>query len=603
MKPRFPAAVPEGLLFALLAFGPFAFGGVEPWSAATLEILAFLTALACFLRGREAATPLAAAAWAVPAAAALLGCVQTLSAAAPDAPRPAWPFTAALHETQNAVLLWSAYACVLYSVPRVAVTPAAARRLAGLVFALGLAVTALGFLQAATSADLIYWTRPTTRDVPPFGPYYNHDHAANLIVMGMAVGLGILASQASRWNAADVPPRGDLARAGRLGGALLAMLAAVVFCNSRGALLAASLAGAGTALAAAGFVSGRPRRLGLLAGASASAALVWLCLYAYVHGGAAAGAPMDRSVSARLLIYADSLRWLRDSPLFGTGLGSFPAVFPSYQDQALRASVAHAHSDWLEFLGETGLTGAAAALGAFLLLLGASVRAWHRARSREMRALIGGALAAVLAFAAHSLFEFSFQIPANAVLFWALAGFLLSAPAWADKNERARASSPPAAGPALAGVAVFACAAWAALQPAAAAWSAGRVESPSARLEGLRAAALRDDDPAYARTLARETYRAAVDGRDANPVFLRAAMSYALDAAAARPFDGPSLSLAGSSLWRLNRSADAEALLARAKRVDFSPYWVRRAKDDTQERRRLDALKSLDIVPRAAPAR
>ena len=39
MMPRVPSAVAEGLLFTLIAFGPLAFGCVEPWSRDQATVL------------------------------------------------------------------------------------------------------------------------------------------------------------------------------------------------------------------------------------------------------------------------------------------------------------------------------------------------------------------------------------------------------------------------------------------------------------------------------------------------------------------------------------------------------------------------------------
>jgi O-antigen ligase len=603
MRPRLPSAVAEGLLFSLLIFGPFAFGAVEPWSRAVLETLAFLTALACFLRGREAATPFASAAWLFPAGVALLACAQALAAVPADGPRPPWPFTSALHETEGDAVLWAAYACVVYAVPRVVATTGAARRFARLFFYLGLAVGALGLLQAATSKDLIYWTRPTMPDVPPFGPYYNRDHAANLMLMSLAVGAGLLWSRVSRWSPGDGPAAGEARKAGLEAAGVLALFGCIALCNSRGALLALSLSAGAMLLAASGFASTPARRRAWAAAGSAAVALAIFCVFVYVRSDAAAGALLDRSVRGRLTIYRDCVRWLRDSPLFGTGLGSFASVYPSYQNETLRGIASHAHSDWLEFLLETGALGAFLALVAGAAFLVAALGAWRRAKSREMRALIGGALFAVFAFAAHALFEFGFQIPANAAAFFALQSFLLSAPAWADKSERVPAADPPELAPALAGGACFVFAAWAALSPAAANWSAGRIDRPGERLERLRGAARRDDDPEFAEDLSREAYRLAVESPQPNPVFLRAALSYALDAAAARPYDEASLYLAGASLWRLRRFDDAKVFLDREKRVSFAPDDAATPEPRDWNEQRLDMLKKLQLVPNSGVAR
>jgi O-antigen ligase len=577
MMPRVPSRVPEGLLCALTVFGPLAFGCVEPWSLASLEILAFLLALSCFLRGPRALPAAASWFWLFPAACAAFGALQFLTPAAPDLPRPSWPFTAAPQATQAAVLLWAAYAALLWSVPQVISTHEAARRYCRVLFGLGAALAAQGMLQAATGDGRLYWLRPAS-NLGVFGPYYNRDHAANLLLMTMSIGLGVLLSKIR--PATDGPSSEQTRSLARLAAGVALLFAGIVVCGSRGALLAVPLAGAFVVFLGAGFAKrSRARRL-RAAGALAAAAFAVLFTFRHVGAGADAGTVTDRAITERFFIYGDSWSWLRDTPLFGTGLGSFETVYPSYQDLDLRALAKHAHSDWLELALETGLFGLLAALCAAALVVLGAARAWLSAGSSEMRALIGGALGAAAAFAIHSLFEFSFQIPGNAVVFLGIVGFLLSAPVWKDKAaQRVRPDAPPAWA-AAAAVAVFLAAARSAAMPNA------------------------EADPIRYRGLAAKLYAGAVAGAKPDAAGLRAALGLSLAAAELRPFDYQSLALAGNSLARLGRAADAREFLERSRVVRFTPIVVGAGDDNgAREERRLEAVRSLGLLPGGAAKR
>jgi O-antigen ligase len=570
MRPRVSSRVSEGLLYALTAFGPFAFGCVEPWSRAVLESLIFALALSCFLRGRRAGSELGADFWLFAAAFAAFGALQLARPAAADGPRPWAPFTAAPHATGSAVLLWTAYAALLWSVPRTLVTHEAARRYVRFVFGLGLALAAFGLLQAATDPDKLYWVRATYR--AGFGPYYNRDHAANVLLMSLAAGIGLLFSRARRGAALDGPPALHRRKQALIACGALLLLAGIVACGSRGALLALLLSGAALALLGADFAETARARRARAAAALAGGACVVFFAFHYVGASADAGGRVDLSIMGRFSIYGDARRMLRDAPLFGTGLGSFVTVYPSYQDLELRATVAHAHSDWLELALESGLLGLLAALTAAALAAGAAARSWRAARSSEMRALIGGGLAAAAAFSVHALFDFCFQIPGNAVFFLGIVGFLLSAPSWADKAERGARSSPPRGALALSAAACALVLSWAAARPAAAAWAAAAAGDYDARALSLARAYSWDRDPSFLAKTAEVDYAAALERRDVGR--LRAALTYALAAVDARPFDFQSLSYAGAALWRLGRRADARALTGDAAEVRFSPLAV-----------------------------
>jgi len=584
----------EGLLYALLAFGPLAFGAVEPWSRAALQSLATLLALAVFLKGRPAASLAGSWFWLFPAAVAAFGCLQLAFAALPGGPHPLRPFTAAPYETRASVMLWLAYAAVLWSVPRVIVTPDAARRYTRFLFALGVATACLGLAQAATGGDKLYWLRYAPRTTS-FGPYYNKDHAANLLLVCMAAGIGALIARGRNRRALEGLPDGGRMSQGMLAAAVFLMFVAFAVCSSQAAFLAIPLAAAFTAFLGAGFADttgGRRRRAAAALGGGA--VTVFLAYY-HVVLNADAGALIDRSVMARLSIYGDAWRWWRDAPLFGTGLGAFETVYPAYQDLALVGFATHAHSDWLEFTLETGVAGLAVALLASGLAAFLAARSWQAARSSEMRALIGGVLFAAAAFAFHSLFEFSFQIPANAVLLFSLLGFLLSAPSWSDKGGPPRAAEAPHPGAALLAAAYALVLVRAAFLPAAAARRAATPGEPVERVVALAQAAALDPSPDYGAALARAAAKAAGDDEGSGYALRRISLRYALAAAESRPFSADALYLAGGALWRLHRPDDGQVFLSRSSAVRFARSEPRRVKASERREKNLRTLKELKL--------
>jgi len=586
MMPRIPSRAVEGLLLALVAFGVFAFGGVEPWSRAAIEVLAFLLALAVFLKGRPAATLAGSWFWLFPAAVAAFGCLQLMTAVAPGDPNPLRPFTATPYETRSAVMMWAACAAVLWSVPRVVVTHDSARRCARFLFGVGCALAVLGLLQTVTGGDKIYWLRyaPQLRF---FGSYYNRDHAANIMLMSLAVGIGLFVSRPHRLMA----------------GGLLVVFLGLVACESQASFIAVALAGAAVAFLGADFApSARGRRL--RAGAAlAGAATVIFFAYYHVVASADAGSLIDRSVMGRLSIYGDSLRWWRDAPLFGTGLGSFETIYPSYQDLGLIGTAAHAHSDWLELTLETGLLGLIGALIAAGLAAFFAARTWREARSSEMRALIGGGLAAAAAFAAHSLFDFSFQIPANAIMFFSVLGFLLSAPSWADKSGGRPAEKPPTRGAALLAAAYCLVLMRAAILPAAAAWKADQPGEPVQRVVAAAEAVSLDANPGFAAFLSVSAFKAAVQSAPPDYALMRLSLRYALAAAESRPHSADLLYLAGETLRRLDRSDDAEDYFTRSRIVRFSRMEPRRTSSAERRQNQLETLRELKLAPPSAERR
>jgi len=96
-------------------------------------------------------------------------------------------------------------------------------------------------------------------------------------------------------------------------------------------------------------------------------------------------------------------------PIAGWGAGSFPVVHLLYRRDML--SVDQPHSVPLQFLAETGAIGAILAVGGFGLLLAAAIRAVRRSPAGGERLLWAALLAGAVAYAAHALYDWDWNIP------------------------------------------------------------------------------------------------------------------------------------------------------------------------------------------------
>ena len=112
----------------------------------------------------------------------------------------------------------------------------------------------------------------------------------------------------------------------------------------------------------------------------------------------------------------ESLEIISQRPIAGWGGGSFYTVYPAWRgdDQMF---MDHAHNDYLEFAVEYGLVGLGF-LGAFVLLC--FLRASRGLRDRDKPRTFGVSFAAAMAIVAmmvHASVDFNLQIPANAAWF------------------------------------------------------------------------------------------------------------------------------------------------------------------------------------------
>jgi O-antigen ligase/predicted Zn-dependent protease len=134
----------------------------------------------------------------------------------------------------------------------------------------------------------------------------------------------------------------------------------------------------------------------------------------------------DTGFTARAGVWKASLPMLRDFPVFGVGLDSWPEIFPHYQSAPFnRYSFWNAaHNDFLQFATETGI------LGVVLLVWFWWQLALYLMRARSMLPprivpIYAAFVTGMVVMSVHELAEFSFRITPNAVLFCLLAGFAL----------------------------------------------------------------------------------------------------------------------------------------------------------------------------------
>lgn len=177
-----------------------------------------------------------------------------------------------------------------------------------------------------------------------------------------------------------------------------------------------------------------------------------LLLIAFVASGAAShlwhSFTTTRGVGdnnpSRLFLADSANRWVwwkealgafSDRPLAGWGAGAFKVVHLLYRHDTL--SVSHVHSAPLEWLAETGLIGAALAIGSWSLLLRTGLVTVRRAVLPAERGYAAALLAAALAYTVHALYDWDWDSPAVTVPALIVLGVLAGA------AGRRRAPAPP----------------------------------------------------------------------------------------------------------------------------------------------------------------
>ena len=125
----------------------------------------------------------------------------------------------------------------------------------------------------------------------------------------------------------------------------------------------------------------------------------------------------------RLLIWEQSLELLKQSPLWGLGLGVYALYWPPYRDPRDLSAGYFVHNDYLQMWIETGLPG----LLLFLAVLGSLVLiVWYLVRDRGLsagkRLEAYGLFAGMVAISMHSFVQYNFYVLPILIVFGLFMG-------------------------------------------------------------------------------------------------------------------------------------------------------------------------------------
>ena len=281
-----------------------------------------------------------------------------------------------------------------------------------------LAAVLLGALQvsSASPAQAPWYLYRRTNHGVATGFFANSNHMATLLVVSISFLVALVAALRTRAsNEKAASAIWLLAVAGTV------TLAVGIALNGS---LAALVLGGPVAIISVAMIVRQRRRLVLpiAVGALASVAAIGVV---YMSPLQERLSPVNTtSFESRQRFWANSLEAIGDHVLAGSGVGTFPDIYPRYEDPAAvtRTIVNHAHNDYLEIALETGIPG--------ILLLIAFVTWWIRRASAIWRSAAADrfAQAATIASGAilvHSLVDYPLRTAAVGAIFAACLALMV----------------------------------------------------------------------------------------------------------------------------------------------------------------------------------
>ncbi len=445
--------IERGILF-LLIFTPLAFGSVQDWSIAVMEIAAFLILGAWLIKYRDlpgsaGSRPLLshrplqvlAVCGAVLAGVVVLQIVpmprDMLAVFSPrtaeiyqaflDAGQSSWhAISVTPHATLSGIVLFLSYAAVFFVVLQHYATEERIRGLVRTIIVLGCSLAVIGVLTRVFRNGNVLWVFPVRSGEHAMGPYVNKNHFAGYMEMVIPIAmsyylytagklkLGAGGEKASRVRQAlaflDNRKFASLSQ----GMAAVLLLTGGLFISlSRGGILGYALSMGVFAWMVRSRRSLRKRAafMALLGGVVALTVIIagWGLFEARFETA-------EKQGTMRIGTWMDAFSHARDFPIFGSGWGSFDRAFPVYQTSHPDLHFEHAENEYVEVLTEAGWTGLIALLGALASFSVIVLRRWRERHDPFVVSLTVGGATAFTAIAVHSFLDFNMRVPANALL-------------------------------------------------------------------------------------------------------------------------------------------------------------------------------------------
>src|SRR5215471_8414197 len=410
--------------FALLMFGPLAFGAVELWSIFVIEAgVLVLSALWLAKQLLDGEINLFRNPLFLP-----MGAFAGLIALQLAFRRTAYP-----HDTIGDGLLYCAYAMLCFLASQSLLRVSQVRKIAVILAVYGCLVAGFALLQGVAPNGKLYWMRQPRLGGWIYGPYVNHNHYAGLMEMLVPIPLVISLSHLAQEKTRIA-----------CGIAAAVMVGTIFLSGSRGGMLAifVELAVLGVVL----FRQKKSLRIAIAAGAFAVvlvSLLVWLGGKELTTRVASISTEAHGEISGgmRLSIDRDTVHMFRKRPILGWGLGTFPVVYPQFRSFHTNFFVNEAHNDYLQLLSEMGLLGLGTMIWFFIVLfrrIPQKIRQWP---SNVSGAATLACTLGVSGILVHSLIDFNLQIPANAALFYVFCTIAAAPPLLQRSRKRRPVSS------------------------------------------------------------------------------------------------------------------------------------------------------------------
>jgi len=438
-----------------LIFSPLAFGTVEQWSMATVQLLVCVTVLCLIYSLKKNAINLLKVPGILPLILLVLWIffqvlplpptiLQTVSPSTYDIYKPIhevsgqlqwFPLTVNQKATLSECMRIASYGLFYFLTVQILSDGVRLKKTIRIISYLAIFIAFLAIVQKFTSPDKIYWFRNTPEGAGTVGPWVYHNHYAGFMEMMCPIVLALFLFYRpfidqenplrSRIAAVFTSPGSNLHFF--FGFSLIVIISSIFVSLSRGGIIS-------LCFAMVLFLLLLPRRIvksrfalyGLLI-SCVVLMMSWLGWEPVIGKFAKTLTEAGTIADYRLLLWQDSLNIIGDFFLTGSGFGTFIFIYPLYKNLPTSDIYDHAHNDYLELLTDGGIIGFVLVFWFVLAIVIHGFKNIQRRRDRYAVLLSIGALTGIVSILFHSVTDFNMHNGANGLYFFFLCGLLVSA--------------------------------------------------------------------------------------------------------------------------------------------------------------------------------
>ena len=443
------------LFFFLFIFSPLAFGTTEPWSYAIMEIGTGLACLLFFISVFKNQESLYQVPGIIPLLLFLFYILFQLIPLPPFIVEYLSPQAFTIHQTTNQLLdmdrwmtisvnfkaglseffRYSTYVMFYILTVQLLRKKETLQATVLTIAVFGGLLAFSSILQFYLTENMALWFRYSPINSIVVGPYANHNHYAGLMELIFPVVLGVFLFYRPRiGNTSVLKGIAEIFSQEKanihilIGASALLIVISIFVSLSRGAMISTCL----SLILFILFLLKRKISKGntiLMLGVVILTALSigWFGWDQVIERFAKLKNAQGIIYEARLDFWQDSQNIIKQYPVTGSGIGTFPHVYPLHRSFTSPYFLSHAHNDYLELLVEGGLIGFFLAASFLLTLFYKTYKVFSKRRDAFSIYLYIGCITAMVSILFHSFTDFNMHIGANGLWFFFIAGIAVSA--------------------------------------------------------------------------------------------------------------------------------------------------------------------------------